>query len=363
MGYPDTFTGFCVDGPKSWNKFHKAELTPKPFGDHDIDVEIDACGVCGSDVHTLTGGWGEFKGPLCVGHEVVGRAVRVGPHVRQIKQGDRVGVGAQVWSCLECEMCKAKPRTNENYCPKLVDTYNAQYPDGSWAHGGFASHIRAHDFFTFKIPHALETSVVAPLLCAGITTYSPLVRAGVAKGSRVGIVGIGGLGHLGLQWAVALGAETYAFSHSPSKADDCRKLGAKDVILTNQPDWAQAWKLKFDFILNCADATDSFDLASYLALLRPGGDFHMVGLPDKPLPQIMAQTFAANAPKLTASHLGNHVEMEELLQLAADRGIRPWVETVDISEQGCKEVVERVRENKVHYRLTLTGFDKAFARK
>lgn len=120
MGYPDTFRGFCVDSPKTWNKFHQLDLKPKPFGDHDIDVEIDACGVCGSDVHTVTGGWGEFPGPLCVGHEVVGRAVRVGPHVRSIKKGDRVGVGAQVSSCLECDLCKNE---NENYCQGKVDTY------------------------------------------------------------------------------------------------------------------------------------------------------------------------------------------------------------------------------------------------
>ncbi|KAK0383731.1 hypothetical protein NLU13_9642 [Sarocladium strictum] len=333
MGYPDTFTGFCVDGPKTWNKFHKAELTPKKFGDHDIDVQIDACGVCGSDVHSITGGWGDFEGPLCVGHEVVGKAVKVGTHVKGIKEGDRVGVGAQVWACLECDLCKDK---NENYCPK--------------------------QYFTFKIPDKLETHVAAPLLCAGITTYSPLVRAGVGKGSKVGVIGIGGLGHLAVQWAVALGADVYAISHSPDKAEDCKKLGAKEVILTNKDDWAEEWKLKFDFILNASDMTHKFDMATHLQLLRPGGEFHMVGLPDEALPQLTAFMFAGNAPKLTGSHLGNHQEMEEMLQLAADKGLHPWVETIDISEKGCQEAVERVKENKVHYRFTLTGFDKAFGR-
>ncbi|KAH9430995.1 hypothetical protein MCOR02_008309 [Pyricularia oryzae] len=171
MGYPETFEGFCVDSPKTWNKFSKQELKPKPFEDYDIDVEIAACGVCGSDIHTLTGGWGDFQGPLCVGHEVVGRAVRVGSKVRsEIKEGDRVGVGAQVWACLKCKVCESK---NENYCPHMVDTYNAKYEDGSSAHGGYASHIRAHEYFTFKIPDGLETEIAAPLLCAGITVYSP----------------------------------------------------------------------------------------------------------------------------------------------------------------------------------------------
>lgn len=359
MGYPDTFTGFCVDSPDSWNKFHKSELTPKPFGDHDIDVQIDACGVCGSDVHTVTGGWGPFEGPLCVGHEVVGKAVRVGEHVKGIKEGDRVGVGAQVWACLECDLCKDK---NENYCPRMVDTYNAKYEDGSVAHGGFASHIRAHEYFTFKIPEKLDTNSVAPLLCAGVTTYSPLVRANVGPGKRVGIVGVGGLGHIAVQFAAALGAETYALTHSPSKADDCRKLGAKDVIVTGEKGWADKWAKKFDFVLSTADVAHNFDMSEYLGLLKPGGDFHMVGLGDEPLPPMKPMLFASGGPKLTGSHLGNHQEMEALLQLAADKGVTPWVETIDISEEGCREAIERLKDNKVRYRFTLTGFDKAFGR-
>lgn len=359
MGYPDTFEGFCVDNPKNWNNFHKAELKPKLFGEHDIDVQIDACGVCGSDVHTVTGGWGDFEGPLCVGHEVVGKAIKVGKHVKNIKEGDRVGVGAQVYACLECDLCKDK---NENYCPQQVSTYNDNYPNGDVAHGGFASHIRAHEYFTFKIPDKLETHIAAPLLCAGLTTYSPLVRAGITKGKTVGIVGIGGLGHLAVQWSVALGADTYALSHSPDKSEDCKKLGAKGVILTNKEDWAKDWTCKFDYILNSADMTHKFDMATYLGLLKPGGEFHMVGLPDEALPQLTAFTFAGNAPKLTGSHIGNHQEMDAMLQLAADKGLGPWVETIELSEAGCKEAVERVKENKVHYRFTLTGFDKAFGR-
>ncbi|KAK3349283.1 alcohol dehydrogenase GroES-like domain-containing protein [Lasiosphaeria hispida] len=360
MGYPGTFEGFCVDSPQSWNKFHKSELTPKHFGDSDVDVQIECCGVCGSDVHTVTGGWGDFEGPLCVGHEVVGKAVKVGKDVKLVKKGDRVGVGAQVWSCLKCELCKNK---NENYCPHLVDTYNASYPDGGKAHGGWASHIRAHEYFVFPIPDALPSHLAAPLLCAGITTYSPLARAGVGPGKTVAVLGIGGLGHLGLQWASALGAETYALTHSPNKADDAKKLGAKEVIVTSDKDWAKPWAFKFDFILNCADATDSFDMKTYLSTLKVGGQFHMVGIPDKPLPEMATMMFTTNAAKLTGSHLGNRQEMEAMLKLAADKGIAPMVETLEISEAGCKEAVERVKESKVCYRLTLTGFEKAFGTK
>ena len=202
--------------------------------------------------------------------------------------------------------------------------------------------------------------MAAPLLCAGITTYSPLVRAGVGPGKTVGIVGIGGLGHLGVQWAKALGAETYALTHSEHKVDDAKDLGAKDVILTENKDWAKKWAFKFDFILNCADATHKFDLSEYLGTLKVGGQFHMVGIPDKPLPTLEAFTFASNAAKLTGSHLGNHQEMDDLLKLAAEKNIHPWVETIDISEKGCKEAVERVKKNDVHYRISLVGFDKAF---
>lgn len=245
----------------------------------------------------------------------------------------------------------------------MVDTYNATYEDGSQAHGGYASHIRAHEYFTFKIPDALDTADAAPLLCAGITTYSPLVRAGIGAGKKVAVCGVGGLGHLGIQWAVALGAEVYGLTHSPDKVDDIKKLGAKEAIVTTEKGWADKWAFAFDFILNCSDMTNTFDLTTYLSTLKVSGEFHMVGLPDEPLPEMMAQAFAGNAAKLTGSHLGNNQEMNEMLKLAADKGIKPWVEKIEISEKGCKEAVERVKENKVHYRFTLTGFDKVFGTK
>lgn len=260
---------------------------------------------------------------------------------------------------------ETQPILTASFLP-FKDTYNSQYPEeagGGQAHGGYASHIRAHEYYTFKIPDALPSADAAPLLCAGITTYSPLVRAGVGPGKKVAVCGIGGLGHLGIQWSVALGAETYALTHSESKVDDIRKLGAKEAIVTTQKDWAAPWAFAFDFILNCSDMTNTFDLKTYLSTLRVGGEFHMVGLPDEPLPELLAFNFAGNAAKLTGSHLGNHQEMEAMLQLAADKDIRPWVEKIDISEEGCKEAVERVKDNKVHYRFSLVGFEKAFGTK
>ncbi|TGZ80840.1 NADPH-dependent medium chain alcohol dehydrogenase [Ascodesmis nigricans] len=361
MGYPDTFEGFMVEDPKKWSTFKRREFKPKKLEPYDVDLEIIACGVCGSDLHAATSGWGEdmMPFPLCPGHEVIGRVVAVGEKVNTLKVGDRAGVGAQIWSCLEdgCAQCKSG---NENYCPKQVDTYGAKYPDGTISYGGYSSHIRAHEYFTFPIPSALSTTLVAPMLCAGLTVFSPLKRSNIGPGSTVGIVGVGGLGHFAIQFAAALGAEVYALSHSESKVEDAKKMGAKEVILTNKEKWSDKWKLKFDMLLNTADAADGFDMSEYLGCLNVHGRFWNAALPDKPLPQIKAFDLATNGAFICGSHIGNREECLEMLKLAADKGIEGWVETIDISEDGCKEALERLNKNDVRYRFTLVGFDKAF---
>jgi len=357
MGYPDNFEGFMINDQKKWSDFKKQTFQPKKFEDRDIDIQIEACGVCGSDVHTITGGWGECPLPICVGHEVIGKAVKVGDKVKDIKVGDRVGVGAQIASCLECRLCKTD---QENYCPHKVDTYGAPYPDGTIAQGGFASHIRAHEYFTFPIPKDIPIEMAAPMLCAGITTYSPLYRAKIGPGKKVAILGIGGLGHYGILWAAAMGAEVTALSHSPSKKDDAIKLGAKHFVVTGEKDWHKDHQFEYDFILNCADMTHTFNLQDYMSTVNINGDFHNVGLPDEPLPEMMAQMFASNGAKLTGSHIGNRPEMLAMFKLASEKKLKPIIETLQVSEEGCKEAVERVKENKVRYRFTLTGFEKAF---
>lgn len=188
-----------------------------------------------------------------------------------------------------------------------------------------------------------------------------MVRAGVGAGKTLGVVGIGGLGHLAIQFGVALGADTYALTHSASKVDDAKKLGAKDVIVTTEEGWADKWAGKFDFILNSSDA--SFDLAPYLSTLKVNGEFHFVGLADEPLAELKAMTFVSNGAKIAGSHLGNHQEMDAMLKLAAEKGVRPMVETIQVGEEGCSEAVSRVKEGKVRYRFTLTGFDKVFGKK
>lgn len=360
MGYPDTAEGFVVTDHKKWSDFTKQEFPLKKFEDRDIDVAIDACGVCGSDIHTITGGWGEAPLPICVGHEIIGRAVKVGKDVKDIKVGDRVGVGAQIGADLTCNNCKTD---QENYCPNMVDTYGSNWPDGTKTQGGYASHIRAHEYFTFKIPDKLETSIAAPMLCAGLTVYSPLVRLGAGPGKKVGIVGIGGLGHFAVMFAKALGAEVYAISHSPNKKDDALKLGAKEFICSEDKDWANPWKFHLDFIINTADKTQKFDLATYFSLLKVNGVFHNVGIPDEPLGSMSVGAFIPNGCYMGASHIGNRPEMLAMLDLAAKHDIKSWVETIDLSAEGCKEAVERVNDNKVHYRFTLINFDKQFGKR
>ncbi|KAK4957847.1 hypothetical protein LTR66_013204 [Elasticomyces elasticus] len=360
MGYPETAEGFCVHSQDKWQEFKKTEFKLKKFEDRDIDIAIEACGVCGSDVHSITGGWGEVPLPLCVGHEVVGTAIKVGKDVKTIKVGDRVGVGAQIRADLTCDNCKAD---QENYCPNMVDTYGAPYEDGTIAQGGYSSHMRAHEYFTFKIPDNIESSIAAPMLCAGLTTYSPLVRLGAGPGKKVGIVGIGGLGHFAVMWASALGAEVYVISHSPDKKDDAMKMGAKQFICSKDEGWQKPYSFKFDFILNCADATDKFNLPTYFSTLKVMGKFHNVGLGDKPLPQLMAQDFAPNGCYIGASHIGNRPEMLAMFELASKQNIKSWVETIDISEEGCKEAVTRVYKNDVRYRFTLVNYDKQFGKR
>jgi alcohol dehydrogenase (NADP+) len=362
MGYPETAEGFMVNDLKNWSTFKKQEFNLKPFGDRDVDIAIEACGVCGSDVHTVTGGWGtELPLPICVGHEVIGRAVKVGPKCSTgVKVGDRVGVGAQVWADLTCGNCKAN---QENYCPQKVDTYGARYPDGSLSYGGYASHIRAHEYFVFQIPEKLDTVIAAPMLCAGITVYSPLVRLHCGPGKKVGVVGIGGLGHFAVLFANALGAEVTAISHSPDKKGDALKLGAKHFIDTSQKDWHKPHAFEFDFLINTADATDKFDLSQYFSVLKVNGTFHNVGMPDKPIEKLMLQQFASTGCYLGTSHIGNRQEMLSMLALAAKQNIKSWIEPIKISDEGCKEAVERVQKNKVRYRFTLVGFDEAFGKR
>jgi len=358
MVYPDTFTGFQVEGPKSWTEFHKNNFEPKPFDDYDVDIKIQACGICASDFHTISGGWGDQHFPLCVGHEIVGEALRVGPKVTLIKPGQRVGVGAQSYSCLACRQCKAD---NETYCRYQLDTYGSVWPDtGIVSQGGYSSHVRTHEHWVFPIPDGLVTNKVAPMLCAGLTAYSPLVRNGCGPGKKVGIVGMGGIGHFGLMFAKALGAETWAISRTHFKEADAKRMGADGFIATADKDWNEPHRMTFNLIINTASSSEGFDLGKYLSLLDVHGRWVSVGLPEGQGQEVKTQDFLSNGCLIGGSHLGSRKEVVAMLQLAADKGIESWVEEIPISVEGLKSALERLHANDVRYRFTLTGYDKCF---
>ncbi|KAF8676893.1 GroES-like protein [Rhizoctonia solani] len=348
------FKGYAIHDKKKWSDLKPVEIQPKKWEETDIDIAITHCGVCGSDIHTLTNGWGNLDHlPLVVGHEIIGKAVRVGSIAAEktgFKVGDRVGVGAHIWSCGECQACKTD---NENYCPKGLDTYNSPYPDGIISQGGFSTAIRADHRFAFPIPEKLKSEHAASMLCAGLTVFSPLVRNGCGPGKKVGIVGLGGLGHYGVMFAKALGAEVYVLSHSPNKEADAKKLGADHFIVTSDKVASQMEKiqLSLNLIISTVDVTEGYPLKDFLPLLFVNGVFVNVGIPDSPLPQIGPFDIVANGVHLAGSLIGSKKEAIQMLQLAADKGIEPWIELMPMSK--VKEAVEGMKEGKPKYRYVL----------
>ncbi|KAM5351180.1 hypothetical protein ACJ41O_003903 [Fusarium nematophilum] len=359
MSVPEKFQSFQSPSAERWTEFEKNEWQPRPFGDHDIDIKIDCCGVCASDRHTISGDWGECPYPLAVGHEVVGKVLRVGDKVTLAKVGDRVGAGAQVYSCLECRQCK---NDNETYCKDQIDAYGAPYLDtGYITQGGYSSHTRVNEYWVYPIPEALPSAQAAPMLCAGITVYSPLKRLGAGPGKKVGIVGIGGLGHYGIMFAKALGAEVWAISRSRAKEDDARKMGADGFLATAEDNWTDGHKLTFDIIINTATSFDGFALSEYLSLLDIHGHWNSVGLPGGDGITVRNQDFIGNGCYIGTSHLGSRREMLEMLQLAADKGIRSWIEEIPISKEGLQLAMENLEKSKVRYRSCMVNYDAAFA--
>ncbi|KAG9080343.1 NADP-dependent alcohol dehydrogenase [Ceratobasidium sp. UAMH 11750] len=230
---PVPFKGYAIHDHTKWSEFQVIDIKPKQWEEDDVDIAITHCGICGSDIHTLTGGWGQAKGlPLVTGHEIIGTVTRVGSVAAQkagIKVGDRVGIGGRIHSCGRCRACDS---ARENYCLEAIDTYNSLYPDGTLSQGGYSTAIRANHMFVFPIPKELKSEHAASMMCGGLTMYSPLVNNGCGPGKKVGIIGLGGLGHYGVLFAKALGAEVYVFSHSARKEQDAKKLGADHFVIS-----------------------------------------------------------------------------------------------------------------------------------
>ncbi|KAI0347478.1 GroES-like protein [Trametopsis cervina] len=339
------FKGYALTKPENHTNLEVTSFQPKTFGPNDVEIAITHCGVCGSDLHTLKQGWGASKLPLVVGHEIVGHAVRVGENVTDVKVGDRVGVGAKIGSCMGCRQCGDD---YENYCPKGISTYNSVYKDGVVSQGGYSTAIRAQKEFVFPIPDGIESRYAASMLCAGLTVFSPLKTNGCGPGKKVGIIGIGGLGHYALLFAKAMGAEVWAFTHSPSKMEDAKKLGADHV------DFAKKYPTTLDIIVSTMDATPELPLKEFLSMLYVHGKFICVGLPDsdQPLPTMHAFDLVPNGCYIGGSAVGSKKEAIEMLKLAADKGVQPWIQELPMKD--VKKALEGLEKNKVRYRYVLT---------
>eukprot|EP00124_Ichthyophonus_hoferi_P001472 Ihof_evm15s77 gene=Ihof_evmTU15s77 len=254
-------------------------LERRAVGDKDVLIKIKFCGICHSDLHTINGEWGPVKYPLCPGHEIVGLVEKVGAGVQKYKIGDTVGVGCYVDACGKCDNCVSG---SENYCPNIIFTYNHTFPDGTTTQGGYSTHVVVVEEYVLSIPLNLDLAAVAPLLCAGATVYNPLKKLGVKKGDIVGVLGLGGLGHVAVKIASAMGAEVVVVSRGHGKEKEAARLGATKVLISDDKEAIAAAGQSIDYIIDTICA--SHDLNMYLSLLKTHGTFVSLGLPSTPLP-------------------------------------------------------------------------------
>jgi uncharacterized zinc-type alcohol dehydrogenase-like protein len=318
----------------------------RDVGPYDVLIEIHYCGICHSDIHTVRGEWGGAPYPLAPGHEISGVVAEVGAEVSKHAVGDRVGVGCIVESCRECANCRAGL---EQYCVAgAVQTYGSVDRDGTITQGGYTSHVVVNQDFVLRIPSGLELDAAAPLLCAGITTYSPLRHWGAGPGRKVAIVGFGGLGHMGVKIAHAMGAEVSVLSQSLKKQDDGIRLGADHYHATADPETFAALAGTFDLIVNTVSA--KIDLDAYLGLLAVDGTLVNVGAPPEPL-SVSAFSLIPQRKSFAGSMIGGIAETQEMLDFCAEHGLAAEIEV--IPAQRINEAYERVLTSDVRYRFVI----------
>lgn len=313
---------------------------------HDVVIDILYCGVCHSDLHQARNEWKGTTFPCVPGHEIVGRVLKTGPKVSKFKAGDLAAVGCLVDSCRACPQCRAGL---EQYCPDNVQTYNG--PDkhsGGVTFGGYSETIVVDEAYTLKVSEKVDLAATAPLLCAGITTYSPLRHWKIGPGQKVGIVGLGGLGHMGVKFAHAFGAHVVLFTTTPGKAEDALRLGADEVVVSKNKDEMAQHKRSFDFILDCVSA--QHDINAYIALLKVDGTLTLVGAPENPL-AVGAFGLLMGRRSFAGSGIGGLPETQEMLDFCAERGI-----TCDIEMIGIRDIntaYERLLKSDVKYRFVI----------
>jgi uncharacterized zinc-type alcohol dehydrogenase-like protein len=313
----------------------------------DVMIEILYCGVCHSDLHQARNEWHNTIYPCVPGHEIVGRVVKVGSAVTKFKEGDLAAVGCMVDSCRTCTSCQ---RGLEQYCEQTtIFTYNSEDRHlGGVTFGGYSESIVVDEAYTLKVPENLDLAATAPLLCAGITTYSPLRHWKVGPGQTVGIVGLGGLGHMGVKFAHAFGAHVALFTTSPGKATDAHRLGADEVIISTNPDEMAKHKNRFDFILDTVSA--NHDIDAYLKLLKLDGTLTLVGAPEHPLP-VSAFHLILPRRNFAGSGIGGIVETQEMLDFCAEHNITSDIELISI--QQINQAYERLLKSDVKYRFVI----------
>ncbi|MBY9065163.1 NAD(P)-dependent alcohol dehydrogenase [Sphingomonas yunnanensis] len=326
------------------------DIVRREPGAHDVQIDIAYCGVCHSDLHQVRGEWGGTLYPCVPGHEIVGHVTAVGGEVSRFKVGDTVGVGCMVDSCQHCASCD---EGLEQYCTGggFVGTYNGPTADApGHTLGGYSERITVSDKFVLKISHPEEQlAAVAPLLCAGITTYSPLRHWGVGPGKKVGIVGIGGLGHMGVKIAHAMGAHVIAFTTSESKRADAKALGADEVINSRNSEEMAAHAGSFDMILNTVAA--SHDLDAFTGLLKRDGTLVLVGVPEHPHPSPSVGTLIFGRRAIAGSLIGGIAETQEMLDFCAEKGVTADIEMIRV--QQIDEAYDRMQRSDVKYRFVI----------
>src|SRR3954451_13900716 len=318
--------------------------------ERDVQIEILFCGICHSDLHAVRNEWDIFMPtvyPIVPGHEIVGRVTKIGSAVTRHKPGDLAAVGCLVDSDHTCPACKAGL---ENFCPNQVLTFNSpdKHKTAPVTYGGYSDSIVVDEHFVLRVPANLDLAGAAPLLCAGITTYSPMRHWGVAKGKKVGVVGLGGLSHMGVKFARALGAHVVVFTTSPGKTEDALRLGADEVVVSRDANAMQKHAGSFDFILDCVSA--EHDINAYLNLLRLDGNLTLVGAPAKPL-AVSAFALIMGRRSLSGSNIGGIPETQEMLDFCGEHDITADVEVIPI--QKVNEAYERLLRSDVKYRFAI----------
>ena len=344
-GAPTIAKGWGTDAPDQ--PLRPMEVERRALRPDDVAIKITYAGICHSDLHTARNDWGGTIYPTVPGHEIVGTVTAVGDDVVRHKVGDTVAVGVMVDSCMACDQCLAGW---EIFCREgATQTYNStDRNDGTITKGGYTDHIIVRDHFALKVPSGMDESRVAPLLCAGITTYSPLRQYNVGPGTKMGVVGLGGLGHMGVKFGAALGAHVSMITTTPSKGEDARLLGAHDVIISTDPEQMADAATRFDFILNTVPVSHEID--PYLSLLGRGGRMVIVGALN-PMPGFTGMNLIWYDRAVGGSAVGGIPETQEMLELCAKEGIYPEVEFIAMSE--INDAYERMLRNDVRYRFVV----------